>query len=67
MCDENIEVIKTVLTKTVPTKTISTRFNEKKVTYETENFYIVLIFLLITISLLVVVSTHHYLTKSQLN
>ena len=40
MCDEIIE----------ETKTISTCFNNKKVTYETKKFYILLALLLITIA-----------------
>ena len=39
------------------TKTISTNFNEKKATCKTQNFYILLAFLLITIALLMAVNT----------
>ena len=38
------------------TKTIPKNFNEKKATYETQNFYILLAFLLITIALLIAAS-----------
>ena len=45
------------------TKTIPTNFNEKKATCKTQNFYILLAFLLITIALLIVVSIYCYLIK----
>ena len=45
------------------TKTISTKFNEKKSTCKTQNFYILLVFLLITIALLIAVSIYCYLIK----
>ena len=51
MCDEIIE------------KTVPTNFNEKKANYKTQNFYILLAFLLITIALLVAVSIYRYLIK----
>ena len=38
-------------------KTISTNFNEKNITCKTQSFYILLIFLLITITLLVATIT----------
>ena len=38
------------------TKTVPTNFNEKKKTCKTQNFYILLVFLLITIALLMAVS-----------
>ena len=38
MCDEIIEVIKTVPTKAVPRKTIFSNFNKKTVTFKIENF-----------------------------
>ena len=38
-------------------KTISTNFNEKKVTWKTQNFYIFLAFLLIAVSI------YFYMTK----
>ena len=45
MCDEIIEVIKTVPTKAVPRKTIFSNFNKKPVTFKIENVYVVLTFL----------------------
>ena len=39
------------------TKTILTNFNEKNMTCRTQNFYNLLVFLLITIVLLIAVST----------
>ena len=47
------------------TKTIPTNFNEMKVTCKTQNFYILLAFLLITIALLIAVSIYCYLMKYQ--
>ena len=44
-------------------KPILTNFNEKKVTCKTQNFYILLAFLLITIALLIGVSIYYYLIK----
>ena len=52
-CDEIIE------------ETVPTNFNEKKATYKTQNFYILLAFLLITIALLIAVSIYCYLIKYQ--
>ena len=40
-----------------------TNFNGKKATCKTQNFYILLTFLLVTIELLIVVSIYCYLTK----
>ena len=51
ICDEIIE------------ETIPTNFNEKNITCKTQNFYILLPFLLIIISLLKVVSIYCYLLK----
>ena len=45
------------------TKTIPTNFNEKKVTCKTQSFYILLTFLLITITLLIAVSIYCYLRR----
>ena len=47
------------------TKTILTNFNEKKATCKTQNFDILLTFLLITIVLLITVSNYCYLIKYQ--
>ena len=44
-------------------KAISINFNEKKVTCKTQDFYILLTFLLITIALLIAVSIYCYLIK----
>ena len=55
-CDEIIESYK-------ETKAISTNFNEKKATCKTQNFYILLAFLSITIALLIVVIIYCYLIK----
>ena len=55
MCDEIIE----------ETKAISTYLSNKKVTYKTKNFYILLAFSLITIALSIVVSIYCYLIKYQ--
>ena len=40
-----------------------TNFNKKKATFKTQNFYILLAFLLITIALLIAVSIYCYLIK----
>ena len=45
------------------TKTIPTNFSEKKAIFKTQNFYILLEFLLITIALLIAVSIYCYLIK----
>ena len=62
-CDEVIDPDAKVSPKDSndETKTIPTIFNEKKVTCKTQNFYILLTFLLITIRLLIVVSIYCYL------
>ena len=46
-------------------KTIPINFNEKNITCKTQNFYILLTFLLITITLLIVVSIYCYMIKDQ--
>ena len=51
------------LSRTTRKKTIPTNFNEEKVTCKTQNFYIPLAFLLITIALLIAVSIYCYLIK----
>ena len=45
------------------TKTVPTNFNEKNKTCKTQSFYILLVFLLITIALLIAVSIYCYLIK----
>ena len=47
-------------------KTIPTNFNESKVTCRTQNFYILLAFLLIAITLLIAVSIYCYVIKYQM-
>ena len=47
------------------TKTIPTNFNEKKATCKTQNIYILLTFLSITIALLIAVSIYCCLIKYQ--
>ena len=44
-------------------ETIPTNFNEKKATCKTQNFYILLAFLLITIAILIAVSIYCYIKK----
>ena len=46
-------------------KTIPINFNEKSITCKTQNFYILLTFFLITITVLIVVNTYCYLIKYQ--
>ena len=46
-------------------KTIPTNFNEKNITCKTQNFYILLTFLLTTILFLIAVSIYCYLIKYQ--
>ena len=47
------------------TKIIPTNFYEIKATCKTQNFYILLVFLLITITLLIAVRIYYYLIKYQ--
>ena len=47
------------------TKSILTNFNEKKATCKTQNFYVLLAFLLITIALLIAISIYCYLIKNR--
>ena len=49
-CDEVIETTKINLAKTVPSKSIPTNFKEKKVICKMEHYYILLSFLLITMT-----------------
>ena len=65
MCDEVIEPYNEEAEANLyrETKTIPTNFNEKKATCKTQNFYILLAFLLITILLLTAVSIYCYLIK----
>ena len=45
------------------TETARTNFNEKNAIFKTKNFWILLPFLLITITLFMAVSIYYYLTK----
>ena len=56
-CDEVIEPYDEKI------KTIPTNFNEKNTARKTQSFYILLVFLLITIALLTTVSIYCYLIK----
>ena len=56
MCDEIID-------REAKSSDEETNFNEKKVTCKMQNVYILLAFLLITISLLIAVSIYRYLIK----
>ena len=58
-CDEVIKSFDAAI------KSISTSFNEKNIASKKQNFYILLAFLLITITLLIAVSIYCYLIKSQ--
>ena len=49
--------------KNEETKTIPANFNKKKATCKTQNFYILLVFLLITRVLLIAVSIYCYFKK----
>ena len=49
----------------VESKTISINFNEKKATCKTQKFYILQVFLIITIAFLIAVSIYCYLIKYQ--
>ena len=52
-CDEIIE----------ETKTVATNFNGKNITSKTQNFHILLLFLLISIALVIAASIYYYLIK----
>ena len=60
-CDEIIEVDTEAKPNNEKTKTFSKSFNEKNITYKTQNFYILLTFLLIITTLLIAVSIYCYL------
>ena len=53
MCDEIIDVEKKSYDE--ETKTVTTNFNEKNAIFKIKKFYILLVFLLITIALLIAV------------
>ena len=48
-------------------ETVTANFNERKSTCKTQNLYILLAFLLITIALLIAVSIYYYLTNIKHN
>ena len=63
VCDEVIDVDAKLCPKYYDeSKTIPTNFNEKKVKWKMQNFYILLAFLLITIALFIAVSIYFSLT-----
>ena len=68
MSDATIKVTKATPTKTVPAKTtpiqtISTNFNKQKVTCKLKKSYILISFLLISISLLIALSIYYCFMK----
>ena len=62
MCDEIIDM--QAKSNDKEPKTVPTNYNEKNITCKTQNFYILLTFLLITITLLIGVSIYCYLIIS---
>ena len=60
-CEEIVDAVAKSYGETK--KTVSTNFNEKKVSFKTKKFYILLTFILITITLLIAVSIYCYLIK----
>ena len=62
-CNEIIDADVKAKLNDEETKTFSTNFNQKKATHKTQNFYILLAFLLITITLLIAISIYYYLIK----
>ena len=59
-CDESLET-KNIMIKTVPAKSNPTNFNESKKICKMKNFYILLAFLLITVTLLIAVSIYFFI------
>ena len=55
-CDKIIETTKSILTKTVPIESIPAKFNDKKLIWKMRTFYILVIFLLITMTVSIAVS-----------
>ena len=49
------------------TKTIPKNFNDKKAAYKTQNFYILLVFSVITIAFLIAISIYCYLKNIKQN
>ena len=60
---QQLRVMKVLESYDKETKTISKKFNEKKAIFKTQIFYILIVFLLITIALLIAVSIYCYLIK----
>ena len=56
-CDEVIKLYDEEI------KTIPTNFNEKNITCKTQNFYILLTFLLVIITILIAVSIYYHVIK----
>ena len=54
--DDSANICDKVIDAYNETKTILTNFNGKRVTCKTQNFYVLLAFLLITVALLIVVT-----------
>ena len=63
MDDSAITCAKIIESYDEETKTIPTNFEEVKATCKTQNFYVLLAFLLITIALLITVNIYCYLIK----
>ena len=63
MVDSVITGNETIQSYDKETKTIPTNLNEKNITCKIQNFYILLVFLLITIALSIAVSIYCYLIK----
>ena len=60
-CDKIIETTKSILTKTVPIESIPANFNAKKLIWKMRTFYILVIFLLITMTLSIAVSISFFI------
>ena len=60
MDDSAITCDEVIASNDEETKTVPTNFNEKKAICKTQNFYILLAYILITIALLMVVSIYCY-------
>ena len=63
ICGKSIEITKGIPTKTAPSESISTIFKEKKVICEIKNLYVLLAFLLITVTLLVAVLIYCFISS----
>ena len=67
LCVMKLRSHNTKTTKTLLQKNVQANFNEKKAICKTQNFYILLAFLLITIALLIDVSIYSYLINIKQN